>query len=48
VPNPKEGEIMIVCRKCGKEKESEEITHKFQEEHRRGKLSSDKICSECN
>lgn len=44
----KEGEKMIVCRKCGKENEGKEISHKYQLENRRGKLSSYKICSECN
>ena len=39
---------MFVCRKCGKEVKKEEITHKYLIEHRRGKVSSDKICSECN
>jgi len=39
---------MFVCRKCGKEIEEKEISHEYQLEHRRGKVSSDKICSECN
>ena len=43
----KECEIMFVCRKCGKEVE-EEVSHEYHIEHRRGKISSDKICSECN
>jgi hypothetical protein len=38
---------MSVCRKCGKEVK-EEVSHEYQIEHRRGKVSSDKICSECN
>jgi hypothetical protein len=39
---------MFVCRKCGKEIEGEDISHQYQLEHRRGKVSSDKICSKCN
>lgn len=44
----KESEIMFVCRKCGKEIEEKEISHEYLIEYRRGKVSSDKICSECN
>lgn len=40
--------IMTVCRKCGKEMETEEVSHEYHLDHRRGKVSSDKICSECN
>jgi len=39
---------MSVCRKCGKEVKEEEVSHEYNLEHRRGKVSSDKICSECN
>lgn len=39
---------MIVCRKCGKEVKEEEKSHEYHLDHRRGKVSSDKICSECN
>jgi hypothetical protein len=39
---------MTVCRKCGKEMETEEVSHEYHLDHRRGKVSSDKICSECN
>ncbi len=39
---------MFVCRKCGKEVKEKEDSHKDHLEHRRGKISSDKICSECN
>lgn len=39
---------MSVCRKCGKEVEDEEVSHEYHIEHRRGKVTSDKICSECN
>ena len=43
-----ECEIMYVCRKCGKEVKEEEVSREYHIEHRRGKVSSDKICSECN
>ncbi len=39
---------MLVCRKCGKEVKEEEISHKYLMEHRRGKVSSVKMCSKCN
>ena len=39
---------MVVCRKCGKEIQEEEASHEYHMEHRRGKVESDKICSECN
>jgi len=37
-----------VCRKCGKESKEEEVSLEYALENRRGKKSSDKICSECN
>ena len=40
--------IVSVCRKCGKESKEEEISLEYSLENRRGKKSSDKICSECN
>jgi len=39
---------MVVCRKCGKEVKEEEISHEYFLDNRRGKVSSDKVCSECN
>jgi hypothetical protein len=39
---------MVTCRKCGKEMEVEEETRKNHLDDRRGKIVSDKICSECN
>ena len=39
---------MLVCRKCGKELDDEEVSHENHLENRRGKVSSDKICSDCN
>ncbi len=44
----RECKIMFVCRKCGKEVKEKEVSHKDHLEHRRGKVSSDEICSECN
>ena len=38
---------MVICRKCGKEIQ-EEISHEYILDHRRGKVESDKICTECN
>jgi len=40
--------IVSVCRKCGKETTEEEMPMKNTLDNRRGKRSSDKICSECN
>jgi len=39
---------MVTCRKCGKEMENEEENRKNFSDDRRGKIVSDKICSECN
>jgi hypothetical protein len=39
---------MVVCRKCGKEVKEEEVSRENLLDHRRGKVESDKICSECN
>ncbi len=39
---------MFVCRKCGKEVDDEKVSQEYHLEHRRGKVASDKICSECN
>jgi len=39
---------LSVCRKCGKESKEEKMSLKISLENRRGKRSSDKICSECN
>ena len=39
---------MVVCRKCGKEVKEEDVSHEYLLDHRRGKVESDKICSECN
>ena len=46
--NSSENQIMVVCRKCGKEIQEEEVSHEYHMDHRRGKVESDKICSECN
>ena len=46
--NSRECEIMYFCRKCGKEVKEKQVSYKYHIEHRRGKVSSDKICSECN
>ena len=40
--------IVSVCRKCGKETKEEEMPMKDTLDSRRGRRSSDKICSECN
>jgi hypothetical protein len=39
---------MVTCRKCGKEMEIEEENRKNRLDNRRGKIKSNKICSECN
>ncbi len=39
---------MVTCRKCGKDMETEEENRKDLLDNRRGKVVSDKICSECN
>jgi len=39
---------MDVCRKCGKEVKEEEISYEYLLDNRRGKVSSEKICSKCN
>ena len=40
--------MMFICQKCGKEVTEEKVNTEYHLEHRRGKVSSDKICSECN